>query len=60
MQSLLISVSGERVFVVCSSQLLHRKFCGTTGLRAAYSHILSVPGCTWGPGPQPVTHLRSP
>ena len=26
MQSLLIPVTGERVFVVCNSQLLHREF----------------------------------
>lgn len=40
MQSLLIRLTGETVFVVCSSQLLHRKFWGTTGLCTAYSHML--------------------
>lgn len=47
MQSLLNGISEKRVFVVRSSQLLNRKFCGTTGLCTAYSHILLVSGHTW-------------
>lgn len=57
MQSLLIPVTGESV--VCNSQLLHREFWGTTGVRTAYSHMLLVSGHIWGPGPRSVTHWPS-
>lgn len=51
MPSPLICVSGDRVFVSLSAQLLHGKFCGATGLCSA-----SQPTLSGSITPRPLTH----